>query len=362
MNGQSQPQGTLDLRPAAVRLLTARWQQVGPRGGGFPARVLTRLVDAWQAHRAVSRPEPRGAELVVSIGNLALGGTGKTPVTARLALDLATAGLRGAVLTRGYGSGLAGPVQVTPGTVGAGDEARFLAGLLAEAGWVVVQARRRARGLDWLAARAPGLDVLLVEDGHQTAGVGRHLDVLLVSPEPHAPPGSLWPEAGPVAPFGPWRESAAGASRAGVWLLEAGGALPVGPPGVSVAGFRRQFRLGEGLPAAGPVALLSGIARPAGFEAEARRLIGDRACLAIRCRDHEPYDRRMLARLDRALAACGAVAVVTTAKDRVKLAAAWDSRPVLVELEMDVRWEGTPALPDLVRERLDAVRRGWPAR
>ena len=52
------------------------------------------------------------------------------------------------------------------------------------------------------------------------------------------------------------------------------------------------------------------------------------------------------------------VAVVATAKDRVKLAASWGARPPLRVLEMQVRWTGAAALPDLVRERLDAVRRG----
>lgn len=352
----------VDLRPAPVRLLTARWQGAGT-GAGLPpgAAALTRLADAWQARRASARPRPLGAALVVSIGNLALGGTGKTPVTAQLALDLAAAGLRGAVLTRGYGSQLAGPLAVAPGLAGAGDEARLLAGLLGPSGWLVVQARRRAAGAAWLAAQAPGLDVLLVEDGHQTAGLGRHLDILIVAPDRRAPAGELRPLAGPVAPYGPWRESAAGAARAAIWLVEGTESLPPGPPGTQVAGFRREYALEGAPPPDGPAALLSGIARADAFEAEAARILGARAALAIRCRDHEAYAGPMLARIDRLLRQAGIAAVVTTAKDRVKLAGRWGARPPLHVLGMQLRWEGATALPDLVRERLDAVRRGMPA-
>lgn len=351
----------VDLRPAAVRRLTAAWQAEDRAGPPALAAAWTRLVDRWQARRAAGRPAPAGASLVVSVGNLALGGTGKTPVTAQLALDLAATGLRGAVLTRGYGSRLAGPCPVTAGTPGAGDEARLLAGVLAETGWTVVQARRRAAGVAWLAGHCPGLDVLLLEDGHQTARVGRHLDVLIIAPAAGAPAGRLLPQAGAAAPFGPWRESAAGAARAAVWLVESGGAGEApdgGPPGTLVAGFRREHGFRDGPAPTGAVALLSGIARPAAFEAAAGKQLPQAPLLAIRCRDHEPYGRRMLERIDRALAEARPAAVVTTAKDGVKLADRWDGRAPLRVLAQQVRWTGATALPDLVRERLDAVRRG----
>ncbi|MBK9473442.1 MAG: tetraacyldisaccharide 4'-kinase [bacterium] len=352
----------VDLRHPAVRALTARWQAragAAPSGAG---RVLTAIVDRWQARQAARRPVAGGVPLVVSIGNLALGGTGKTPVTAQLALDLAAAGLRGAIVTRGYGSPLPGPVAVSAATPGAGDEARLLAGLLDGSGWRVVQSRRRALGVAWLAAQAATPDIIVLEDGHQTAGVGRHLDVLILddwrtSGERRAL--RLEPRTGAVAPFGHWRESARGADRAGVWLVEMESPLPAGPPGVAVAGFARTYRLQLPEPArTGAAVLLSGIARPAAFEAEAVRLLGRPAALAIRCRDHESYDGRCLVRIDKLLDAAGADLVVTTAKDQVKLAPLWGRRPPLAVLEMRVSWTGDKALPELVRERLDVVRRG----
>jgi tetraacyldisaccharide-1-P 4'-kinase len=167
---------------------------------------------------------------------------------------------------------------------------------------------------------------------------------------------------GAVAPFGPWRESASGARRAGIWLVEGTGQAPAGLDGIAVAGFSRRFRLSGPTAAPGPVVLLSGIARPAAFEAEAERLLGRSPVLAIRCADHEPYGPRLLAKVDGLLRETDAALVVTTAKDRVKLAPAWGARPPLAVLELGVRWEGATALPDLVRERLDAVRRREPSR
>lgn len=353
-----------DLRPAAVRGLTARWSAQGASAPRGPAQVATRLADAWLARQAARRPLPPEAPLIVSIGNLALGGTGKTPVTAQLALDLAAGGVRGAILTRGFGSPLAGPLLVHAGTAGAGDEARLLAGTLEPQGWVVMQARRRAAGLEWLRRARGALEVILLEDGHQTAGVGRHTDIVILDAWRRGPGPEgdlLTPCTGPTAPFGPWRESARGAVRAGIWLLEADPTGLTAPNGTQVAGFSRTFRLGAGAPPPpGPVVLLSGIARPQAFESEAARHLAEPAAATVRCADHEPYGARMLARLDRVLADSGARSVVTTAKDAVKLAPAWGRRPPLVVLELRVCWEGKPTLPELVRERLDAVRRGEP--
>jgi tetraacyldisaccharide-1-P 4'-kinase len=129
-----------------------------------------------------------------------------------------------------------------------------------------------------------------------------------------------------------------------------------------VARFSRSFHLTRPTDAAaGPAVLLSGIARPAAFEDEAERHLGQRPALSIRCADHESYGPHLLTKIDGLLRTADAALVVTTAKDHVKLAPAWGARPPLAVLEMRVCWEGETALPDLVGERLDAVRRGEPS-
>ena len=183
----------LDLRSPPQRWLESVWRRAGSRNTaaatgcepGGPARSpwwnwADRLVDAIMAQRVARRHQPPERPLVVSVGNLALGGTGKTPVVVALAMDLAERGYRGAVLTRGYRSSLAGPVRVEADNVLAGDEARLMARSLAHQDWPVVQARRRRLGLDHIRDRWTDRDIVLVEDGHQTADLGRHLDVLLL--------------------------------------------------------------------------------------------------------------------------------------------------------------------------------------
>ncbi len=80
----------LDLRPRLVR----SWQASAgrERHGNRVARLWTRGVDGFLARRAARRASPPAGLRVVAVGNLALGGTGKTPVTMALARDLAARG------------------------------------------------------------------------------------------------------------------------------------------------------------------------------------------------------------------------------------------------------------------------------
>ncbi|MFO7607757.1 MAG: tetraacyldisaccharide 4'-kinase [Candidatus Krumholzibacteriia bacterium] len=352
----------IDLRPWPVRA----WERLGrtDRDDGGPAgRLAARAADALARRRAGGRGAPPPGLAVVSVGNLAFGGTGKTPVVAALARDLAAAGRRGAVLTRGYGSRLSGLTEVAPGDPRAGDEARLLATRLAPLGWPVFQARRRGAALAQLASRLPGGSVVILEDGHQTARAGRHLDVLIldrwsVAADPAGP--VLMPATGPVAPLGPWRESAAGALRAAVWLVEAERPPTAGAGGRAVAGFVRELMVAA--PDGGPVAVpaagwaaLSGLARPAGFEQGAQAELGTAPVLCLRCADHARYEERLLARVAAILRRAGRPLAVTTQKDWVKLETIWPADLPVAVARLDVRWTGGRALPDLVGERLDAA-------
>ncbi|HPF71886.1 MAG TPA: tetraacyldisaccharide 4'-kinase [Candidatus Krumholzibacteria bacterium] len=346
----------LDLRPWYVRAWSRRQPGAEPPRG--IAAWATALADRAIARRVAARPAPPPGLGVVSVGNLALGGTGKTPVAIALAQGLAAAGWSGAVLTRGYGSRQPGPLTVAPDDPQAADEARLMAAALAGTGWFVLQARRRAAGLDHLAGRLPRGSVILLEDGHQTAGVGRHLDVVILDAWRESP--GLVACTGPVAPFGSWRESAAGAARAAVWLVESP-APPVAPTGgpAAVVGFVRTVRLadpsGHACRPAGPWAALSGIAHPVRFETGAAGIIGAAPTLAVRCADHEPYAPARLARITAAIRASGAALTVTTEKDWVKLQGRWPADLPVAVARLDVAWTGGQALPALVGERLAAI-------
>jgi tetraacyldisaccharide 4'-kinase len=164
---------------------------------------------------------------------------------------------------------------------------------------------------------------------------------------------------GPVFPFGPWRDSSAGAERAGVWLLETEDPVPAeGINGQTVASFCRRLALREpGGAGAGPAphqrpAVLSGIARPEAFEKTAARLLGQAPVLAIRYGDHADYTPRNAAEIQRAVRAAGADFLVTTAKDWVKLEPFWDRGPRVLVADLEIKWGDGKTLPELVGERL----------
>jgi len=353
----------VDLRPSLERWFADRpAPPAAARGAGGPVgRLAASLADRLVSRRVRRRSAPPADALVVSVGNLRVGGTGKTPVVGALAAALAQQGVAGAVLTRGHGGSARGPVAVCRHDPSGGDEARLLAGRLREHGWLVVQARDRGAGLLWLRRHEPGRQVILLEDAFQTAAVGRHVDVLILDSWETSAEGVVVPRTGAVLPLGPYRETARGSARAAVWLLEQAGPMPAGPPGVTVCGFTRRSWLvaevGAG-PGEGPVALLSGLARPGRFEADATRLAPGTPVLAVRTRDHAGYDGDAVGRILAAGRSRGVAGWITTEKDWVKLAGLWPADVPLAVVRQDVVWGQTPALPDVVRERLAVLGAG----
>ena len=364
----------VDLRPRSVRLVSSLWGR-GPvvRGQGenpspepnLATRLAGRVADGFVGRRVSDRQQIGPVPGIVSVGNLALGGTGKTPVVAALGKDLAAAGWKGAVLTRGFGSPLAGPFTVDRANALAGDEARLMAMSLSSCGWPVIQARRRVQGLDFLMEKFPDTGIVIVEDGHQTARLGRHLDVVILDAWTVESVGDsriVRPVTGPVFPFGPWRESAAGAARAGIWVLETDQEVPAaGETGQAVAAFQRKSVLRcphSGLqvePPTGRAAVLSGIARPESFEKGLDKILINDPVLAVRCADHVEYLPRRVAQIAKEYRESKADFLVTTAKDWVKLEPFWPGGlPVLVA-DLEITWGRAKTLPDLVGERLEAL-------
>lgn len=361
----------LDLRPWTVRTMSSLWSSgrrirgrlpEDPGTPGFPGDLAGRVADGLVARRVRGRSKADVGAFIVSVGNLALGGTGKTPVVAALAADLAKAGKRGAILTRGFGSPLTGPLTVSPDNHLAGDEARMMAAALKSHGWPVIQARRRLEGLKFLLKENSGVEIVIVEDGHQTANLGRDLDILILDcwvVDSAAGVPHVKPVTGPVMPLGPWRESAAGADRAGIWLLESNDDnLPDGLNGQSVTTFQRSLSLrneGTGEMATGRgqrVVALSGIAKPEAFEASLEMVLEGKPVLAVRCGDHAQYAPRMVDRITRAFREARGDCLVTTAKDWIKLKPFWPGELPVVLAELEIRWGTNRTLPELVGERL----------
>jgi tetraacyldisaccharide 4'-kinase len=235
--------------------LDARLQGVwyGPAWRSLPLWPLSLLYRALVAIRAWLRrvgvlPTLHAAVPVVVVGNLTVGGTGKTPVAAWLAQQLQLRGHRVGVVLRGYGGSHRGAPRIVEGTDAAaetGDEA-------------VLHARRGAHvvviGADRVAAarlaQARGAEVIVCDDGLQHTRLARDCEIAVVD-------GGRGLGNGWLLPAGPLREPRA--------RLDSVHAVVVtgrdGPPR-ALPGLRRPLQVGARLALGAAVNLLSGERRP----------------------------------------------------------------------------------------------------
>lgn len=320
----------------AARL--ARWvwgNAPGAQVARIPLIPLSLLYDATMRLRAASyrqgwRTIERLPLPTVAVGNLSVGGTGKTPLAAWIAEHCVTRGRKPGILLRGYG----------------GDETLVHQRLVP--GAIVVADANRAEGAR--RAAAAGAAVLVLDDAFQLLRVARDLNIAVISAE--SLEASSW-----TLPAGPWREGRHALTRAD-WVVvtrkragqEAAGAVadaivvqrPARPVSVAHLALDRFDGLWSGVrhrPAVvhgRRVTAAAGIADPASFAAQLRAL-GARVDL-VAYQDHHPYSPDDLERLVRASGE--ADYVVVTEKDAVKLRARWprDAAEPLVAA-LTVHWE-----------------------
>ena len=147
----------------------------------WTARALSpvSLVYRWIADRRMARPNGYQAALpVICVGNFTAGGTGKTPFVCWVVGVLKQRGLNPAILTRGFGGRLAGPVCVERDSHTAGDVGDEPL-LLAKCAPVVV-ARDRVDGLRAIAEDESNFDVVIMDDGLQNPSVHKDLSIAVV--------------------------------------------------------------------------------------------------------------------------------------------------------------------------------------
>jgi tetraacyldisaccharide 4'-kinase len=147
---------------------------------------------SWLAARRVGVP-------VIVVGNITVGGSGKTPLVAALARELEARGWRPGIVSRGYGgSDLAAAPRVVPVD---GDPAAFgdEPVLLARRGLRVVVARDRVAAARALLARFPDCNVIVADDGLQHYRLARDFEIAVVDAVRRF--GNGWP-----LPAGPLRE------------------------------------------------------------------------------------------------------------------------------------------------------------
>jgi tetraacyldisaccharide 4'-kinase len=297
---------------------------------------VARLRRSWYERRpqvchSLDRP-------VISVGNLSVGGSGKTPVVAALARLLLGLGERPAILSRGYArrEPADGVVVVSDGArvlepvERSGDEPQMLARALPQVPVLVCPDRHLAGRL---AERQLGCTVMLLDDGFQHLTLGRDVDVLLM-------PASDLDDA--VLPSGRLREPLDAASSADCLLVPGSddevarvSAAFDRMPVFRVVNQFEGLRSFDGLPVdARRVVAVAGIARPERFFAALREL----GCDVVRTmsfRDHHWYTAEDLGRIRAAARDTNADLVVTTEKDAVRLPreAGWAVLPMTVRIE-----------------------------
>jgi tetraacyldisaccharide 4'-kinase len=244
---------------------------------------------------------------VISVGNLTVGGTGKTPLTAWIVDLVLEEGRRPAVVSSGYGE----------------DE------LLLHARWhpgvPVIAASRRTEGVR--RAAEAGADVAILDDAFQHRALRRDLDLVSLSPADPFPPRLL--------PRGPYREPLRALRRADLLLVTAKGDGEERAARALLAELGRASRLPSGqlfplragawtdlagarVPAPeGPVLAVTSVAQPRGFVTLlAEQGIPEVDLLAFP--DHHPYEDADVGEIR---TRAGERTVVTTEKDAVKLEA-----------------------------------------
>lgn len=305
---------------------------------------------------------------VISVGNLTVGGAGKTPAVAAIARKLQAAGRRVVILSRGYGGRHPGGLAVVSdyeavrlGPAKAGDEPYLLARSLPGIPVVIGKARARA-GEQAYQQFTP--DLFLLDDGFQHRALARDLDILLINaPNPWG--------SGHLFPRGSLREPIRELRRAHLIILsrvdEARDIQPLVAfirqlhPQVPILTAIHEGRgwwdvnQGQRLDPAGipdgPLYAFCGIAYPQSFffrlSVLGLHLAGVRAFA-----DHHRFSAADLHALEAAARATGAKALVTTEKDAVRLGG-W--RPVgmpVLALQIGLRIiEGEPSLD----RRLSAI-------
>ncbi len=289
---------------------------------------------------------------VVSVGNISMGGTGKTTVVEKLCRELQDRGFKPGIITRGYRRRKGGTFVVDPRTdsaQSAGDEAFMLA---RRTMLPVIVGKNRARAIT-CGVRESGIDVAVLDDGFQVRDLYKDVEVLVTNGKEHD-------DALHLFPLGFLREPLEAARRADMLIVNKGelndrmkpyaSAIPVfrmkyRP--LHLHNIKREavvdFRAINGKKVVG----FAGLGDNSAFFALLRQLGADLVA-AVEFEDHHRYDKDDMRRL---ASFEDAEMVVTTEKDAVKLerGRATDN---LFYLAVEAQIEEEHALVELVQNKV----------
>ncbi len=295
---------------------------------------------------------------VVSIGNLSVGGTGKTPFVLFLANSLKARGLNVAVLSRGYKRKSTGTHVVSDGNTlksdlnNSGDEPFMLANKLQDIPVVVDE--NRYRGGQFICNEY-NPDVIIMDDGFQHRRVFRDVDIILINSNHRRPK---------LLPYGLLREPLRNIKRADAVIFTKANLTPPDEKLVNAVSNYCSFTMesdlipntqvigldGSTKPVSdfnGPVVAVSGVGDPDSFE-----VIMEEAGLDyvhhFRHDDHAEYSAMDLEVLREVFLSAEAQALITTEKDLVKLESLNDLPLFALPVNVSLKAEGEKWLLDLM--------------
>ncbi len=302
---------------------------------------------------------------VISIGNITTGGTGKTPLVEWVCRVLSKDGKKVCVLTRGYGRvNPEAQVVVSDGTQiladerQAGDEPFLLAGKLVGIAAVIANANRIAAG-HW-AIENLGANALVLDDGFQHLRLARNLDIVTIDAT------NPWGD-GALLPHGRLREDVAGLARAHCVVITRAEQVE------SVEYLRTSIQKHTSAPILtsrmvtstietihgeavhrdtltnASLAAFCGIGNPKSFFTHLQR-DDARVAFTQAYADHHVYQQHEINRLIEKSKAAGATALITTAKDAVKLSALHFELPCY-KLEIEIAVDESDQLIGLIRSQ-----------
>ncbi len=310
-------------------------------------RIMLSPLAALYAHATASRirnaTPARLSIPVICVGNISAGGTGKSPVAASIRQHLSARhpGLRIATLSRGYGGRLKGPLKVDPGkhtAADTGDEPL----MLARTGEAWIGSDRAATGA---AMQADGVQLVIMDDGHQNPGLAKDLALIVIDTEAGFGNGF-------VIPKGPLREPVtSGLARADGVIMVGPGDRPAGLDAFSGPILRAQIEPTARLEPLTYVAF-AGIGRPEKFF-DTLAAVGHAPVDAVPFPDHHVFSENDLRYL-RSLAETYDATLITTEKDFVRLTP--EQRSGILTLPIRAEFTDKDALDQLLSPVADRIK------
>jgi tetraacyldisaccharide 4'-kinase len=280
---------------------------------------------------------------VISVGNLSVGGSGKTPFVILLGELFKARGIKFDVLTRGYGRQTRGVALVDPGGSARdfGDEPLLIARRLNVP--VIVGEDRHQAGI--FAEAKFGSQLHILDDGFQHRSLARDFEIVLVTPEDGRDC---------LLPSGRLREPLSSLQRADAVVLTSGASADAFPINGKPIWRVRRGILPKDVPAQ-PVAFC-GIARPKSFFLQLR-IAGIEPIAEAVYRDHHAYTEKDIHELLQVRANSDAGGFVTTEKDAINLGGYFSALEPLAVVPVKMELVDAANVVDTVLKRIEERRR-----